>query len=206
MPALDIPACLLRAVSLSWTMEMNHGIAESPFSGIAQAQRGRIERWSFVMDIKRMSRRDAREAVGFFLNLEGPLGTFRMHDPSACQPLGKASGLPVLSADAPAGSRTVATAGWLPDVSPQLCAGDWVQIGDQLCRVRSDVSSASDGTAILDLWPKLMVPMASGTTIATRPARGIFRFTSDLPSWDISADNRSRPYTFRLTGMQEILT
>jgi len=203
---LEIPACLLRAVSLSWTAESDHGLTESPFTGQVQTQRGRIERWSFTMDIKRMSRRDAQQAIAFFLNLEGPLGTFRMHDPAACTPLGKATGAPVVTVDHAAGVRTVETTGWLPNVTGQLKAGDWVQLGDQLSRVRVDVDSDATGTASLDLWPKLMLPVVAGIPIITRPARGIFRFTSDLPSWDLDADTRNKPYTFRLTGIQEVLS
>ena len=202
---IDIPAALLRVTKLSWTSEMNHGIAESPFSGHVQVQRGRVERWSFTMDIQRMGRRDAQEAMAFFLRLEGPLGTFRMHDPAASRPLGKGTGLPVAAANTPAGSRTLATSGWLPNVATQLRAGDWVQIGDQLSKVRETVGSAADGTATLDLWPKLMRPVTTGTPIVLRPAKGIFRFTSELPSWDISAADLNRPHTFRLTGVQEIL-
>ena len=205
MDPIDIPDCLLRAVRLSWTMESNHGLAESAFTGTVQAQRGQIERWSFTMEVKRMTRADAQQAIAFFLRLEGPLGTFRMHDPAACKPLGKGTGSPVVAATTAAGSRTLATSGWLPNVLAQLKAGDWVQIGDQLSRVRLDVDSSATGTATLDLWPKLMLPVAAGTPIVLRPAKGIFRFTSDLPSWDIAAADTNRPHTFRLTGIQEVL-
>lgn len=203
---IDIPDVLLRATKLSWTSESNHGVAESPFSGIITTQRGSLERWSFTMDLKRMNRREAQQAIAFFLQLEGPLGTFRMHDPAACKPLGKGTGLPVVAEDSPAGSRTLATAGWLPNVAAQLIAGDWVQIGDQLSRVRQTVGSAADGAATLDLWPKLMLPVTAGTPIVLRPAKGIFRFTSELPSWDIAAADTNRTHSFRLTGVQEVLT
>jgi hypothetical protein len=206
MPSpLDIPPSLLKATRLTWTAESNHGLAESAFTGTVQAQRGQIERWSFTMEVQRMTRGDAQQAIAFFLRLEGPLNTFRMHDPAACKPLGKGTGSPVASADTPAGSRTLDTSGWLPNVLGQLKAGDWVQIGDQLSRVRLDVDSSATGTASLDLWPKLMLPVESGTPILLRPAKGIFRFTSDLPSWDIAAADTNRPHTFRLTGVQEIL-
>lgn len=207
MPSpIDIPDVLLRSTKISWTAENNHGIAESPFSGHVQVQRGRVERWSFTMDIKRMTRREAQQAIAFFLQIEGPLGTFRMHDPAACKPLGSGTGLPIAAADTPAGSRTLATSGWLPNVTDQLRAGDWVQIGDQLSRVRQTVASSLTGTATLDLWPKLMRPVITGTPIILRPAKGIFRFTSDLPSWDIAAADINRTHSFRLTGVQEVLT
>ena len=203
---IEIPEALLRAVKITWTAENNHALSESPFSGITQGHRGRIERWSFTMDIKRMKRREAQEAMAFFLQLEGPLGTFRMHDPSACKPLGKATGNPTIVAGPPVGSRTILSTGWLPNVTRQLVAGDWIQIGEQLFKVRRDVSSDADGNAMLDLWPKTMTLLPSWSPIITRPARGIFRFTSELPSWDIAASDLNSPYTFRLTGVQEVLS
>ncbi|MDB6078763.1 MAG: hypothetical protein JWO82_2510, partial [Akkermansiaceae bacterium] len=44
----------------------------------------------------------------------------------------------------------------------------------------------------------------AGTALQTRPARGIFRFTSDLPSYDVRA-GVWRNHTFKLTGTQEVL-
>jgi hypothetical protein len=185
-------------------MEHNHGLAESAFTGHIQAQRGQLERWAFTMEIARLNRLQAAEARGFFLRLEGRLGTFLMHDPAAPRPLGRATGKPVVAANTPAASRTVATTGWSSGTPHILRAGDWVQIGDQLSMVRQDVHSGANGAATLDLWPKLMLPVTSGTPIITRPARGIFRFTTDFPSWQIDAALK-RPFTTRLTGQQEIL-
>lgn len=202
----DLPAVLTRATRISWTMDSNHGLAESPFSGIVQAQRGTIERWKFTMDIRRLGRREAAEAMAFFLQLEGRLGTFRMGDPAAAVPIGRASGAPILSASGAAGDRTIATSGWTPNTTAILYAGDWIQIGDQLARVSRTVDSSSTGTATLYLWPRLMIPFATLTPIIVRNPRGIFRFTSDLPAWETAAANHLRPYKFSLTGTQEILT
>lgn len=186
-------------------MESNHGLAESIFTGHTQTQRGQIERWSFVMEIKRMTRHDASAAMGFFMQIEGRLGTFLMHDPAASAPLGRSTGNPVLAEDAAAGSRTVEVTGWTPNTPKILRAGDWVQIGDQLSRVRVDCHSDSAGVATLDIWPKLMISMHEGTAVKVRPAKGIFRFTSDLPAWDIVAADLNRSHSFRLTGSQVIL-
>lgn len=206
MPSpIPIPAPLLRAMSISWTMESNHALASSPFSGHTQAQRGTLERWSFTMTIGRLNRRDAQTAIAFFLNLEGNLNTFLMHDPAQPRPLGTGLGTPVLTAAHSAGSRLITTAGWIPNTPHTLRAGDWVQIGPQLSRLRADAHSATDGTATLDIWPKLMLPLAAATPLITQKPQGIFRFTTDPPSWAIEAA-LPKPYKFSLTGLQEILT
>lgn len=203
---IDIPPEILRAVTLSWTMEMNHGLATSVFSGQSQAQRGALERWSFTMGIRGMNRRDAQVAQGFFLRLEGQLNLFRMHDPAAALPLGRALGKPVLAANATPGARTLSISGWAANVAGILKAGDWVQIGDQLAKVRVDATSNAAGACSIDIWPKVMKTVAAGQPLIVRQARGLFRFVSDLPSWELDAGRLIRPYEFRITGVQEALS
>ncbi len=203
---IEIPSELLRATSIAWKMETNHGLAESTFSGQTQSQRGQLERWSFVMSIRRLSRSDAQIAQGFFMMLEGPLGLFRMVDPAAAKPLGKATGIPILSAPAEPGDREIAVSGFTPNVGGILRAGDWIQIGDQLSKVRTDVASSATGTATVSIWPKVMATVDSGEPLIVRNAAGLFRFTSQPPEWEADSSERGRPYTFQLTGVQEVLT
>ena len=203
---IDIPEELLKAVvSISFKMESNHGLAESPWSGHVQAQRGQLERWSFLMKFRRFSRREAQVAEGFFMMMEPPFGLFRMTDPSRRQPLGKATGNPILAAGVAPGARTITTEGWTPNVPGILKAGDWLQIGDQLSKVRTDVNSSATGTATISLWPKLMKTVPDETPVIVRNARGLFRFTSQPPEWEADSTDRGRPYSFSLTGVQEIL-
>lgn len=202
----DLPPELQRATSILWRMDTNHGRAESAFSGITQTQRGQLERWAFTMAIRRLSRQEMQIAQGFFLMLEGPLNLFRMADPAALAPLGVCSGYPVLNATAAAGSRTLSVSGFTPNTAGQLLAGDWIQIGDQLSKVRTTTGSNALGIATLDIWPKVMREVPSGTPVLTRPARGLFRFTTQLPEWEADSSERRRPYTVQLAGLQEVLT
>lgn len=184
---------------------MNHGLAASPFSGHVQAQRGALERWSFTMRIKRMNRADAQEAIAFFMALEGSLNTFRMGDPACGKPLGKAIGVPKTVGALAAGVRVIPVSGWGASLPGILVAGDWIQIGDQLSRVRKTVGSTAGGTCSLEIWPKLFRPVPANTPIITRNPKGIFRMTSDMPAWDLEANASKTPYSFSLTGVQEIL-
>jgi hypothetical protein len=204
--AIDIPAALLNATSITWKMETNHALAASPFSGVVQAQRGQLERWSFTMELRRLTREEMQIAQGFFLALEASLGLFRMHDPAARLPLGRATGTPVLAATADPGDRTLSISGFTPSVSNILRAGDWIQIGDQLAKVVADISSDAAGLASVTIWPKVMVEVASGQPVTVREAKGIFRFTTQLPEWTADSSERGRPYTTMLAGVQEVLT
>lgn len=204
--AIDIPAPLLRAVSITWKMETNHALAASPFSGHVQAQRGQLERWSFTLELRRLTREEIQIAQGFFLALEASLGLFRMHDPAARLPLGTATGTPVLAATADPGDRTLSISGFTPSVSNILRAGDWIQIGDQLAKVVADTSSNASGVAAVTIWPKVMVEVASGQPVTVREAKGLFRFTTQLPEWTADSSERGRPFTTVLAGVQEVLT
>lgn len=204
--AIDIPTALLRAVSITWKMETNHALAASPFSGHVQAQRGQLERWSFTLELRRLTREEMQVAQGFFLALEASLGLFRMHDPAARLPLGTATGTPVLAATADPGDRTLSISGFTPSVSTILKAGDWIQIGDQLAKVVADVASDAAGAATVTIWPKVMVEVPITTAVVVRGAQGIFRFTSQLPEWTADSSERGRPYTTMLAGVQEVLT
>lgn len=204
--SIDIPAPLLRAVSITWKMETNHALAASPFSGVVQAQRGQLERWSFTLELRRLTREEIQIAQGFFLTLEASLGLFRMHDPAARLPLGTATGTPVLAATADPGDRTLSISGFTPSVSNILRAGDWIQIGDQLAKVVADTSSNASGVAAVTIWPKVMVEVASGQPVTVREAKGLFRFTTQLPEWTSDSSERGRPFTTVLAGVQEVLT
>ena len=59
MLPIPLPPSLSRAVRLTWRMATNHGLAESPFSGHTQSQRGQLERWEFDMEIARLTRTQA---------------------------------------------------------------------------------------------------------------------------------------------------
>lgn len=202
----ELPSILSKAVSINWTMDTNHGVSTSAFSGHVQTQRGQMERWKFAMKIRRLTRREASAAQEFFMAIEGPLGLFRMYDPAGKNPLGTASGSPALSASASPGDRALVTAGWSPNVASLLMPGDWLEVGYQLFKVRSIASSSNSGACSIAVWPKVMVPLASGLPVRFRSARGVFRFTTDAPSWDVSADLILRNHEFSLTGTQEILT
>ena len=202
---LPFPADLLRATRITWRMATSHALAESPFSGHTQVQRGQLERFECDLEFARIPRHLAQQAIAFFLRLENNLHPFTMADPSAVKPLGPATGTPVVATLTAARAATVPTAGWTPNSPAILKAGDWIQIGDQLCRATADVPTAADGTAEIPIWPRLMIPMPATTPVKCHPATGIFRFASPPAEWDIDAALLRRSHTFRLTARQVIL-
>jgi hypothetical protein len=201
---LDFPHDTIRISVISWTPETNHGALVSPFTGAVTVQRGQLERWRFETELLPHSLEEAEIVQGFFLQLEGAANLFRMYDPAGALPRGQSAGAPVLDGAHPAGARSLLTAGWAASVLNQLRAGDWLQIGNQLLKVTDSVHSDIDGKATVPIWPALWLDQLTEAPIITRYAKGIFRMVAEHPSWSISAANRTRPYTFRLSGVQDI--
>lgn len=156
------------------------------------------------MSLKQWNKEDAQDWMGFFLELEGNLNAFRMWDPSSCRPLGHGLGYPVIAEDTPAGSGEVETSGWPPNVINVLKAGDWAEFGGHFAKVVSSVNSGPDGTATIRFWPRPYADLTEDTPILLRPAKGIFRFVSDAPSWEVSAGGNPEPYSITLTGRQVV--
>lgn len=204
MTIVDLPDSLLRAMSLTWTMDFNHARVESPFSGVGQTQRGQLERWRVAFKFHNVERRDAGEVEGFFMRLEGNANAFRFSDPSRPSSSGVVSGSPTLASAVVAGERILEITGLQSDAPNIFKAGDWIQIGHQLTKITSTVDSNGAGTATVSVWPKLWAAQSSGTAVIHERPKGIFRFLSQSPEWEVMAGAK-RAWSFSLSGVQEVI-
>ena len=213
MAIIDFPESVMRATEVNWFMDQNHNAQTSPFTGDTFAVRGMLERWRFTMRFKQLSSEDMRVVEKFFMDLEGPINTFRMRDPLRCEIGGISNANPVLDGAHSARERELRVTNWIPGLTipGALKAGDWIEIGDkQLFKVTDDVDSTPSGgigEAVIPVWPMLMANHADGVTVkASRnsPAYGIFRFTND-PGWSATVRSLAKPYSFTFEGVQEVI-
>ncbi len=186
-------------------MEQNHGYLASPYTGVGQVQRGQLERWQVAMTFQSVARRHSFAVEEFFLNLEGPANLFRFYDPSRPRPRGQVWRNITLARNHEAGERVLEVKGLPERLFRAFLPGDWIQIGHQLTKVKSSVASDRNGKAYLEIWPKLWESHAADERVSYERARGLFRFLSEPPSWEVTAGS-IRPYSFKLTGTQEIIT
>jgi hypothetical protein len=200
---IDFPASVLPAVEITWSMDVNHGVQENPYSGVPLNVRGFLERWRFSMKFQSMTRAQAQTLQGFFLEIEGPLHAFRMRDPSQACRTGTSTNRTLAGAHAQY-ANILTTPSW----AGTLKAGDWLELpSGQYCKVVKDVA---DGATTIQIWPRLWLgePDLGSINVGVddaNPAQGIFQFKGALPEWSVSTSNTVRPFTSTLRGVQLVL-
>ena len=205
MEIIDLPLDVLKCMKVSWRMDTNHGYLQSPFSGVGQTQRGQLERWLVSFEFHNLKREHSPVLEGFFLQLEGNANVFRTSDPAKLKNFGKAKGNASLDGVHSAGSKVLNLTGLKADVFNSFRAGDWVQIGHQMTKIKKDAHTDSAGNCQAEIFPKLWKEGASGEDVKYNEVKGIFRFMSSPPEWEATA-GIARTYSFTLSGTQEVIT
>ena len=205
MEIIDLPLEVMRCMKVTWKMEMNNNFVQSPFSGVGQTQRGQLERWNVDFEFHNLRRIDSPVLEGFFLQLEGNANVFRTGDPSKMCNFGRAKGSASLDGVHSAGSKFLNLTGLKEDVLNAFRAGDWVQIGNQMTKVKKDAHTDSAGGCAIEIFPKLWQEHSSGTELIYKNVKGIFRFLSETPEWEVTA-GVARAYSYKLSGTQEVIT
>lgn len=192
-------------MKVTWRMDNNHAFIQSAFSGVGQTQRGQLERWLVSFEFHNLKHIDSPVLEGFFLQLEGNANVFRTGDPSKLCNHGKAKGNATLSATHSAGSKVLSLTGIKPNIINAFRAGDWVQIGNQMTKVKKDAHTDLSGDCEIEVFPKIWQEHSAGTEVIYKNAQGIFRFLSGVPEWEVTA-GMARPYSYKLSGTQEVIT
>lgn len=135
-----------------------------------------------------MSREDAETFIAFMLKMNGRYGTFLLGDPLAADPLGVATGSPVVNGANQTGNE-LATDGWSTSVTNILKAGDWIQLGSgstsRLYKVLESVNSDSGGAATLTIWPNLRSSPSDNAPLTVVSPRGQWRLASNEMPYSI---------------------
>ena len=156
----------------------------------------------FVVNVKLppMERAEAEEWAGFFLALNGRLGTFLMGDPTGETPRGTAAGTPLIDGAGQQRSKVLNTKGW--DVGATLKAGDYIQLPDnRLHKIMVDNVADGSGLMALDVFPRIRDVLVADDPIITSNTVGIWRIDGDIPAWDI---REAQIYGFAFTAREDI--
>lgn len=172
IPVADVRLRLRDAVSFQ----------ESPWSFRRETQVWPGQRWELELQFTLLDRDESAALESFLLGLRTG-GTWRQGDPYRSLPRGKGLGLPtVLSASA--GSETLATQNWTPNVVDQVKAGDLLELDGSLYHIREAADSDGSGQATLTVAPHLRADYAAGTTVVLDNPRGTWRLAaSDAPQF-----------------------
>lgn len=161
-------------------------VSRSPFTFSRQVIVHPGQKWEAEITLRPMRRTEAEVWLAWLVSLNGPVGTFLLGDPRACNPLGTAGGTPVVNGGGQTGAELILD-GAASSQAEWLKAGDYIQLGSSstatLHKVLADAASDGSGNATLDIWPKLRSSPADNETIIVTNAVGLFSLASNLVGW-----------------------
>lgn len=159
----------------------------SPFSQKEQIYMHQGDRWLVDISFPALKVEDAKNMIGFFASLHGPLGTFYVRDPFAGDPLGVATGTPLVKGAGQTGYE-VLTDGWTTTVTGQLKRGDFISIGSGYHVITKDANSDGSGESTLDIWPSLRGTVADNAAVVTQNAKLTCRLVTNGFTYNINTD------------------
>lgn len=182
------------------SIQSNTAVRRSAWTLASQKQRNKGQLWVANITYPPLTRAQAEELAGFIMALDGPWGTFTLGDPLGVIARGNAGGNPKVNGANQTGGSLV-TDGWDASQTGILKAGDYIQIGTRLHKLKADANSDGSGNATLDIWPDLRSPApADNDTIITQGAKGLFQL-ADNTNPLISA-GIERVYDFSIAAIE----
>ncbi|WOJ03463.1 hypothetical protein [Citrobacter koseri] len=170
MAALEWPEDVCPA-SLTWRPESNTKTFRSPFNGASQTVRFPGTRWVCSLTFNNLSDEKARRIDSLVAELDGEYGRVKIRDwgRSGRTPAGS----PLVDGANQTGTE-LHSKGWNAG-TVVLRQGDYITVNDELKIVTADVSSASNGTALIPFAPMLRSSPPANAVIEVANPYGIFK-------------------------------
>ncbi|HEM6872347.1 hypothetical protein HCH73_21660 [Citrobacter koseri] len=170
MAALEWPEDVCPA-SLTWRPESNTKTFRSPFNGASQTVRFPGTRWVCSLTFNNLSDEKSRRIDSLVAELDGEYGRVKIRDwgRSGRTPAGS----PLVDGANQTGTE-LHSKGWTAGMVV-LRQGDYITVNDELKMVTADVSSASNGTALIPFAPMLRSPPPANAVIEVANPYGIFK-------------------------------
>ncbi|HAT3927576.1 TPA: hypothetical protein I9Y42_001186 [Citrobacter koseri] len=170
MAALEWPEDVCPA-SLTWRPESNTKTFRSPFNGASQTVRFPGTRWVCSLTFNNLSDEKARRIDSLVAELDGEYGRVKIWDwgRSGRTPAGS----PLVDGANQTGTE-LHSKGWTAGMVV-LRQGDYITVNDELKMVTADVSSASNGTALIPFAPMLRSSPPANAVIEVANPYGIFK-------------------------------
>jgi hypothetical protein len=183
---LDLPSSPGFSEATFRKMDMNASQI-SPFTGQQQVQDHEGQWWEAELTLPPMNPREARDWVGFLSSLNGILGTFYLGDPYGREPIGTASGTPVVDSGTTDSTGTeLDTRGWGPNQSELLQRGDYISVNDELKIITQTAASDSNGEATLSIEPAFRTEPSTNDPITVNEPKGVFSLSENRTEWQES--------------------
>ncbi len=171
------------AKGIKFTPRFAVASTESVFTYHQQVYEYQGQSWQLSVELPPMRRETAEAWIAWGLALNGSVGTFLYGDPTGATPRGTGGGTPKVDGAGQQRSKTLDTKGWTSGALV-LKAGDYIQIGNRLHKVLADVTAAGDGTATVDVFPRIRDELVDEATITISNTKGLFRLAEPM-SWTV---------------------
>ncbi|MDQ2324992.1 hypothetical protein RBI98_09365 [Citrobacter koseri] len=170
MAALEWPEDVCPA-SLTWRSESNTKTFRSPFNGASQTVRFPGTRWMCSLTFNNLSDEKSRRIDSLVAELDGEYGRVKIRDwgRSGRTPTGS----PLVDGANQTGTE-LHSKGWTAGMVV-LRQGDYITVNNELKIVTADVSSASNGTALIPFAPMLRSSPPANAVIEVANPYGIFK-------------------------------
>jgi hypothetical protein len=177
MSTFDFPT--VRPATVDWQFVTMTQAFPSPFTGSEQtASMPGAARWVATLSFEKLTRLEARALEAFLIRCNGPAGRFYLWNHARENPLGVATGTPLVDGAANYGGL-LATRGWPPSVAGILLVGDYIGFNNEVKMVLADVNSDAAGKASISIGPNIRNVPADGAAITIIKPKGIFRLSDD---------------------------
>jgi len=164
-----------RTFDLDWVSAS--GISKSPYTGEMQSYTTRRLNWAASVEMPPMKdSTDGRKWHGFFVALDGKVGTFYMGLPDHAHPAGTERQNFQLASTADERARTISVQGMTADAT--LLRGDMMQISNRLYMVAEDMAADGSGLGTIKLSHGMRAVANGLTNVIVINPSGKWRMTS----------------------------
>lgn len=156
-----------------------------------------------TITVRSLSAEEEAQWRGFFLRLDGQVGTFTLTPFGGELPRGSIldewsrwQGTALVNGASQTG-KTLNINGLPVSEAKALSEGDWFSIGGILHEVTTDVVSDASGAGTVNLWRALAVAPADNEPLVLENPVGTFKLLGDIPDMTWSTEQRGSGFSFR---------
>lgn len=139
-------------------------------------------KWAGNLTVDRMPESQARQWKAWMTSMRGKRGTFKVGDPGYFGPYGNVSNQGTVKS-IPANKNFVIGEGYAGSTTI-FKRGDMVEISDELKIIIRDITTESNGNALLAFVPPIRDTSSAGQSIIHTDPKGEFRFDTNSPRWN----------------------
>jgi len=195
MTIYDFPSGI-RIKNSQFKLESNVQTFTSPLSNSTQRIILPGKRWVATYELTSHTRAEFAVMKAFLIQQEGGLHTFYGFDADARQPLGVATGTPLIKGAGQTG-LSILTDGWTPNTTGILKQADYIQVGNEMKMVMANVNSDGSGNATILISHAFRSSPADNAPIITNNPCCVMRLIDNQQDmWDSDA-NKNCTITFR---------